>query len=170
MHKKSNRQKSWNFHTKKGCYVGPTLNQYCCVRDVVDGTSPEKFSDTVRFKHHAISIPEITPIDCIVCASQDLEKALKRHANVSPNNELLAIERQQRVLMGEPAPNQPDRSSGYDEAAGPKPEGLKAKKQVRYLDQGTSTKPEIKLVFDQTDKLAAEPAEEPPEEPVPEQP
>ena len=58
-------------------------------------------SDTVSFKHHAITIPQLTPADRILEASRQLDDTLKQQPKKSPMDKIAAIELLQQVLLGE---------------------------------------------------------------------
>ena len=58
-------------------------------------------SDTVKFQHHAIAIPELTPADRILEALRNLEHAIKQQPAQAPMEELQAIEMLREVLLGE---------------------------------------------------------------------
>ena len=47
-------------------------------------TVAERLSDTVRFKHHAITIPHLTPADRILEAAQQLDSAIKQQPKNAP--------------------------------------------------------------------------------------
>ena len=58
-------------------------------------------SDTLKFKHHAIEIPQLTPAERIMEASRQLDDAIKQQPKKSPMDELTTIELLQEVLLGE---------------------------------------------------------------------
>ena len=58
-------------------------------------------SDTVRFQHHAIGIPEITPADRIVEAARQLEGALRGLPKDAPMDTLEAIQNLREIMLGE---------------------------------------------------------------------
>ena len=64
-------------------------------------TGAERLSDTVRFKHHAITIPHLTPVDRILEAARKLDSAIKQQPKKAPMDELVAIELIRKVLLGE---------------------------------------------------------------------
>ena len=63
-------------------------------------TVSERISDMLRFKHHAIAIPQLTPSDRILEAAQHLDSAIKQQPKKAPMDELVAIELLRKVLMG----------------------------------------------------------------------
>ena len=58
-------------------------------------------SDTVRFKHHAIVIPDLTPADRILEATRQLDDAIKQQPKRAPMDTLTAIELLREVLLGD---------------------------------------------------------------------
>ena len=58
-------------------------------------------SDTVRMKHHAIAIPQLTPADRILEASKQLKDAIQQQPQQAPMDEIKAIELLREVLLGE---------------------------------------------------------------------
>ena len=49
-------------------------------------------SDTVKFRHHAIAIPQLTPADRILEAAKQLDEALRQQPASTPMDTLTAIE------------------------------------------------------------------------------
>jgi len=77
----------------------------------------EQISDTVRFKHHAIAIPQLTPADRILEATKQLESASKQQPKKAPIAELTTRE----VLLGErKAPLPPNSVQKTKNGASPK--------------------------------------------------
>ena len=52
-------------------------------------------------KHHAITIPTLTPADSILEAARQLDSAIKQLPKEGPIDELAAIELLRKVLLGE---------------------------------------------------------------------
>ena len=67
-------------------------------------------SDTVKFRHHAIAISELTPTDRIMEAAKQLDEALRQQPASAPIDTLAAIELLQEVLPGEKRKPLPDNS------------------------------------------------------------
>ncbi len=57
---------SWDFHAKKGFYIGPALDSYRCFKLVKSDTKSQVISDTVEFRHAYRAIPTPTPADKII--------------------------------------------------------------------------------------------------------
>ena len=64
-------------------------------------TGAERILDMVRFKHHAITIPHLTPAEKILEAARQLDSAIKQHPKKAPMEKLVAIEIIRNVLLGE---------------------------------------------------------------------
>ena len=56
-------------------------------------------SDTVRMKHHAIAIPQLTPVDQILEAAKQLKQAIQQQPQQAPMDEIKAIELLREVLL-----------------------------------------------------------------------
>ena len=57
---------SWDFCGAAGWYVGVSLQHYRCHTIVAKATRAAQISDTVEFRHHHLTQPEVTPMDRIV--------------------------------------------------------------------------------------------------------
>lgn len=75
MHNKPSNRRSWDHNTTKAWYICPCLKHYRTLRGIVPSTREERMSDTVQMKHHAISIPELTPADQTLEATKQLKDA-----------------------------------------------------------------------------------------------
>ena len=74
---------------------------YRTFKGIMASTGAERLSDTVRFKHHAITTPHLNPADIILEAARQLHSVIKKHPKKSPMDELFAIELLRKVLLGE---------------------------------------------------------------------
>ncbi len=70
------------------------------VRGLLPSTGGECISDTYRFKHHAIDIPQLTAADRILEAAQQLNAAITQQPKKAPMDEIVAIEPLREVLLG----------------------------------------------------------------------
>ena len=61
----------------------------------------ERMSDTVKFKHRAIAILQLTPADIIIEATRQLDGEIRQQPKRSPMGELAAIKLIRSVLLGE---------------------------------------------------------------------
>ena len=66
MHEKPGRRRTFGYNAKKAWYIAPYLRHYRTVKGIMASTGKERMSDTVKFKHHAISIPQLTPADIVL--------------------------------------------------------------------------------------------------------
>ena len=101
MHEKPNRRNKLGLNTKKTWYIASCFNNYQTFKGILQSTGEERISDTVRFKHHAIAIPGITPADIILEADIHLDDAIKQQPKKSPMDKLTVIELLIEVLLGE---------------------------------------------------------------------
>ena len=76
--KKIGMRNSWDFRGAEGWYVGVALQHYRCHTIMSKATRVAQIYDTVEFRHHHLTQPEVTPMDRIVhgvnkltCALQD---------------------------------------------------------------------------------------------------
>ena len=67
-------------------------------------------SDTYKFKHHDINIPQLTPADRILEADKQLNSAISQQPTKAPMDELTAIELLREVLLGEKTQQLPSNS------------------------------------------------------------
>ena len=111
MHKNPNRRKTFGFNAKKACYIAPCFKHYLTFKGIMASTSAERLSDTVLFKHHAITIPHLTPADRILEAARQLKSTIQQQPKKAPMDELVAIELLRKILPGERKENLPHNSS-----------------------------------------------------------
>ena len=141
LHEKPNRRKSWGFNAKKAWYLGPCFQHYRSFRGLLPSTGGERISDTVRFKHHAITIPQLTPADRILEAAKQLEAAIKQQPKKAPMDEITAIELLRSVLLGEqvePLPKNSIQKRKMQQAAAAKPPITKVNNQATSETQTIS--------------------------------
>ena len=75
IHERPNRRKTFGFNEKKAWYIAPRFKHYRTFKGIMASTGAERLSDTVRFKHHAITIPHLTPAYRILEAARQLDSA-----------------------------------------------------------------------------------------------
>ena len=75
MHENPNRRKTFVFNAKKSWYIAPCFKHYQTFKGIMSSTGAEILSGTVRFKHHAITIPHLTPADRIMESARQLDSA-----------------------------------------------------------------------------------------------
>ena len=57
-------------------YIGSCFSHYQTFKEILPSTGKERMSNTVKMKHHTITIPTITPVDCILEAACNLDATL----------------------------------------------------------------------------------------------
>jgi hypothetical protein len=60
VHMKPNRRSTWGYHASKAWYLSHSTNQYRCIRVLMANTGGEHITNTFRFCHHAILVPNFT--------------------------------------------------------------------------------------------------------------
>ena len=101
IHDKPGKRKTFGMNAMPAWYLGPCFKHYRTFRGIVPSTGGERLSDTVRFKHHAIAIPDLTPADRILEATRQLNDAIRQQPRRAPMEEITAIELLREVLLGE---------------------------------------------------------------------
>eukprot|EP00957_Ditylum_brightwellii_P183385 13969059-Ditylum_brightwellii.AAC.1 len=61
-------------------------------------------SDTVRFEHHSVHIPSITPVQRLEKATKELTNAVRNAPTDAPPDYLTAVQRLRAVLLKEKQP------------------------------------------------------------------
>ena len=89
---------TWGYHALKAWYIEPSLKHYHVIKSVTE-SGTVRLSDTLKFKHHALSTPTVTPLDRIVKATRTLATAIKFRSNELPD-ELQAIEHLRALITG----------------------------------------------------------------------
>ena len=101
MQVKPSERKSWQHNAKKTWYMGPCIKHYRSFRGVLPSTKGERILDSVRFQHHAIAIPELTPANRILEATKELKRAIEQQPKGPPSDEIRAIKMLRKVMLGE---------------------------------------------------------------------
>ena len=79
---------SWDFRGAAGWYVGVAIQHYLCHTIVAKATRAVQISDTVEFRHHHLTQPKVTPMDCIVHGMNTRTCALKDAPQIAYDNHL----------------------------------------------------------------------------------
>jgi hypothetical protein len=103
VHLKLTRCKSWSFHASNGWYIGPSLKHYRRICAIMEGTGGKCLTNTFRFKHHAMSLPIITPTNLIIAATQHLTAAISG-VQESPPDKLHGIATLRHIILGKTPP------------------------------------------------------------------
>ena len=91
-HKKNRTRNLWDFHGAAGCNVGVALQHYRCHTILAKATKVAQVPDTVEFRHHNLTLPNVTPMDHIVHGVTTLTCALHYSPTIACNNQLLVIQ------------------------------------------------------------------------------
>ena len=91
-HKKTVTRNSWDFWGTAGWNLGVALQHSRCHTIVSKYTKAAQVSDTVEFRHHHITLPDITLTYHIVHSVTTLMCALQDAAAIESNNQLTSIQ------------------------------------------------------------------------------
>lgn len=76
IHNQSDKRATWAPHTQSGWYLGPSYEHYRCHKVLPKATQAVRVCETVIFKHHKYTCPQISPADYITDATQQLRQAV----------------------------------------------------------------------------------------------
>ena len=79
----------------------PCSKHYRTFRGLLPSTRLERLSYSVKFKHHAIVMPNLTPADEILEVARKLDSVIKQQPKQASMDEITTIELLQKVLTGE---------------------------------------------------------------------
>ena len=91
-HKKTVTRNSWDFCGTAGWNLGAALQHYQCHTIVAKSTEAPQVSDKVEFRHHHLTIPDITLDDRIFHRMTTLTCALRDSPVIACNNQLARIQ------------------------------------------------------------------------------
>jgi hypothetical protein len=106
VHLKPTQRKSWGYHSAKAWYLSHAANHYRCIRLIMRDTGGERITDTFRFQHHALPVPNITVTDPILQATECLADAIAG-VQEAPLGKLVAITSLRALLLGKEPPLEP---------------------------------------------------------------
>ena len=72
--------------------IGPCFRHYRTFKGLLPSTGGKQLVDSVKFKHHAIEIQDLTPADRILEAARQLDIAIKQQPKRAHMNEITTIE------------------------------------------------------------------------------
>ena len=101
MHGKSENRSSFGFNAKEAYSIGSCFRHYRTFRGLLPLTGGKRLSDSVKFKHHAIVIPNLTPENRILEATRQFDSTIKQQPKQAPMDETIVIEILRDVLTGE---------------------------------------------------------------------
>ena len=67
----------------------------------MEGSRAEQITDTLRFQHHNVKVPQLTSAEKIISAARELQRDIKQQPAKAPMEELRAIKLLCQVLLGE---------------------------------------------------------------------
>ena len=100
---------SWDFRGVAGWYVGVALQHYRCHTIVTKSTRAAQLSDTVEFRHHHLTQPEVTPMERIVHGVNKPTCALQDAPQIACDNQLFAINTLHKAIQRWTTSNKPPR-------------------------------------------------------------
>ena len=100
VHVKPSQRLTWGYHAIKAWYFCPALNHYRCIKVVTD-TRAVRTTDTFKFLHDTLPVPEITPTDRVIKATNHLKQAIDNHTTPFPD-ELEAIATLKALITSTP--------------------------------------------------------------------
>jgi len=92
IHKNPDVRKSWDYRGAEGWSIGTSLDHYRCQRVVDRATKAVQVADTVEFRHHYLTQPDVTPANRIVHGVQTVTKALTGDPATACDAHIEAIE------------------------------------------------------------------------------
>jgi hypothetical protein len=75
----------WGYHAAKAWYLSHVAVHYHCICVIMKETGGERVTDTFRYQHHAIPVPNITATDCILEATRLLADAINGVQEAPPD-------------------------------------------------------------------------------------
>eukprot|EP00957_Ditylum_brightwellii_P182958 13935692-Ditylum_brightwellii.AAC.3 len=105
IHIKSCKCASWGFHAEDAWYVGPALNYYRCYNVVMKEKTAQCITDNIKFKHHGVKVPNVTPAEKIAKAVKGLTAAVRNDPTEGPLDHIEAVQWLRVVLLNENSRN-----------------------------------------------------------------
>eukprot|EP00957_Ditylum_brightwellii_P132803 10126391-Ditylum_brightwellii.AAC.1 len=84
IHNKPHKCTSWDFNAEDVWYLGPAVNHYRCYTMVMKEKAGQHITDTIKFKHHGVKVPNVTPAERIAKAGKDLAAAVRNDPTEGP--------------------------------------------------------------------------------------
>ena len=82
----------WDFRDTAGWNLGVALQHYICHTIVAKSTKAFQVSDTVEFRHHHLTLKDITPADRIFHGVTTLTCDLRYATTIAYHNQLAEIQ------------------------------------------------------------------------------
>eukprot|EP00957_Ditylum_brightwellii_P189135 14396749-Ditylum_brightwellii.AAC.1 len=85
------------------------MDHHQCYKVLMHKTAAQRITDTVRFQHTEVQIPQITPAERIEKATKALTNTVRNVPVEAPPDYVTAVQQLRAVLLNEhaPAPKQP---------------------------------------------------------------
>ena len=99
IHNKPGQRRSWDFRSRDGFYIGPTLHHYRCYKVLGKESGAVAISDAIKFRHHYLPEPSISIEDKIIHALNAINHTVAKTSNTSADDQLAAIEALREILQ-----------------------------------------------------------------------
>jgi hypothetical protein len=85
-HEKPPQRRTWVPHGQTGYSLGPAIHHYRCQNVYITSTAIERIVDTLEFSPHHSPLPQLSSLDRLLMAANDMTDALKHtHPDVPFN-------------------------------------------------------------------------------------
>jgi hypothetical protein len=76
-HEKPAKRRTWAPHGQHGYSLGPEMHHYRCQNIYISATASERIVDTLEFFPHNFQMPQLSSMDILIMAANDMSNALK---------------------------------------------------------------------------------------------
>jgi hypothetical protein len=94
-HEKPSQRRKWAPHGQNGYSLGPAMHHYRCQFFYITSTASERIVDTLKSFPHNSPMPQISSMDRLLMAANDMTGALKIHIQM-PHLQQLEVTQSQR--------------------------------------------------------------------------
>jgi hypothetical protein len=98
IHNKAAIRRLWDNRCHDGFFIGPALHHYRCYRVLNTHSGAVTISDAVKFRHHYLPSPELSPEDKLLHAVQAIQHTLARSSSATNDEQLTAIDTLRKIL------------------------------------------------------------------------
>ena len=84
IHENTGKRFLWAYHAIDAWYVGPAMLHYRCYTVVTADTVGERVMYMIKFEHHVVVIPRVTPTDRIIQATREISSANQHDPTMVP--------------------------------------------------------------------------------------
>ena len=117
IHNKAAIRRSWDNRCHDGFFIGPALQHYRCYRVLNQHSGAVTITDAVKFRHHNLPSPELSPEDKLLHAVQAIQHTLARTSSATNDEQLAAIDTLRQILHGYKQTNRDSQLPGVPMAA-----------------------------------------------------